>query len=588
MIEDWILNLLKYIVILVLIINNKHMTNINFKGIEAGVLRRLLSVIIDVFFLSVVIFLMFELGAMDLFARKFTVSTRYIILLTSIYLIYYVFPMGLFAQTLGCHLVGIKVVTKDLSHIGRKSLKRNIFHYILLNIIGIGSLLLGNKNKIDKTTNTFVIIANKNKKTKVAKIDFILFWLFLILACGLPLGWMKLYHTNGINIKYDRFDFSKFDLDRNKYSVIRKIGTVSYFRKKTEKTLKLDTVLRSNDEINTQKESIVIITYKNNELSNTYKIAPSTRIKLTSFRKKTGKKEISGEHLFLEFGRSLINVNNNTKDERVRVETKSAFLGVRGTRFIVDASNSGTKVFVKEGIVNIYNKVKRSNVLLKSGSYYTVQNDGEEMNLDPKNYSIDWELNDTHKFLKTRNIKPVLINSTKTVKNTNLKRILQLVKSKIKNEIALYKNKRKQKKASDLEMEQILLSLKDKSKILTDLKCLKSNRTCDLKMKQVLLKRGFPAIKFTSKLRSSMSAELKKYYKELQLRKKQLIKSSTEADSINNKTKLRLSSLTSSYKKSISAFKSNNQSVHVLVRSLVKELGDESISLEFKQVELSK
>ena len=558
--------------------------SLDLENLKAGSFVRFLAAVIDLFFITAMGLILFKLNIVDIIPLKLIPLLKSGVAAILIYVVYYVFPMGLFAQTIGCHLVGIKVVNKKLAHLGLKAVIRCTIGYLKLNFFGLFALLIGKASKIDEVTNTIVVKAKLHKKTKLKKLDYVLFWFSLIVTIGFPTGWLKMYHSKNINFSGLNIDIRKYQLVASDEFNINKIwGNVFYSRRMDRKKLTLNTVLRAQDSIITESKALAIITYKNDNFTNKFKIGPDSNIKLSQFQIKNKKQVVEGQHMLIDVGRTLIDVSNKTKQERVRVETKAIVLGVRGTRFIVDVDEMGTRVFVKEGIVHIFNKAKRNEVIVKANEYYKILNDGNHLKLKNNNYDIIWNFNENVDFLKIYDLKLEKVSSVDSSKKSKIQSLLYMIKTKLKKDIQYYKDKRKEVVSYEKTLKKVKLKLKDKNKIVQDLKCLKSSGTCQLNMENVLIKRGFPIIKFTSKLRVSMSNELKKYYKERKDERASLEVKIENTKRLVDREKKRLSFLSKEYKE-IVKIKDLNVTVKNKMSDLVKFSQSDEITFKFNEV----
>lgn len=184
------------------------------------------------------------------------------------------------------------------------------------------------------------------------------------------------------------------------YKVVYKKGTIKMKRGDQQREVFKGDFLLAGDIIETKAKSLLILGFGESYRSR-MKVGPLGSLTLEG--KQLDKDDNSEEKtfFFLKVGNILVNYINKNKDKnRLKVRTKNASMGIRGTEFFINTTEAQeTLVAVKSGVVLAKHNSKKTGVPLSSEEGVVFTSDGaSEMLTPPKWYKhINWNLDSTTK-----------------------------------------------------------------------------------------------------------------------------------------------------------------------------------------------
>ena len=184
------------------------------------------------------------------------------------------------------------------------------------------------------------------------------------------------------------------------YKVVFKKGDVQMQRSGEKRKVFKGDFLLAGDVVSSGSKGLVILGFGEGYRSR-MKIGPLSNLTLEG--KKSDKDDGGNEKTFfyLDVGNILVNYINKNKDKnRLKVRTKTAAMGIRGTEFFIQAMENGdTLVAVKSGVVLAKHKDKKTGVPLTSEEGVVFSSDGASSMLTPPTWykHINWLLDDLTK-----------------------------------------------------------------------------------------------------------------------------------------------------------------------------------------------
>ncbi len=187
------------------------------------------------------------------------------------------------------------------------------------------------------------------------------------------------------------------------YKVIFKKGDVEMTRSgETRKIFKGDFLI-AKDLLKTKNKSMVILGFGEGYVSR-LKLGESSELNIDGIAQDPDDKFEEKSYFSLNVGNILVNYLNKKKDKnRLKVKTKTASMGVRGTEFFIHATQDGqTLVAVKSGVVLAKHKDKNIGIPLTSKEGVVFNEDGSSAKLNPPSWykEINWDVNSSGKKLE--------------------------------------------------------------------------------------------------------------------------------------------------------------------------------------------
>lgn len=216
------------------------------------------------------------------------------------------------------------------------------------------------------------------------------------------------------------------------YKVIFRKGDVSMERGGEKRKVFKGDFLLAGDQVQSGSKGLVILGFGEGYRSR-MKVGPMSQLKLEG--KKPDREDANEEKtfFFLEVGNILVHYINKNKDKnRLKVKTKSASMGIRGTEFFIHTTENGeTLVAVRSGVVLAKHKDKKTGIPLTSEEGVVFTTDGASPMLTPPDWykHINWKLDATTKEIEELLHEPAiekvgvdsLVNKMITVKGDELK-----------------------------------------------------------------------------------------------------------------------------------------------------------------------
>jgi TPR repeat protein len=189
----------------------------------------------------------------------------------------------------------------------------------------------------------------------------------------------------------------------NLYKVIFKKGDVQMTRAgETRKIFKGDFLI-AKDLVETKGKSMVILGFGESYMSR-MKISESTKLNIDGLAQDPDDKYEEKSYFSLKAGNILVNYINKKKDKnRLKVKTKTASMGIRGTEFFIHTTQDGqTLVAVKSGVVLAKHKDKNIGIPLtfKEGVVFTESGSSGKLNPPTWYKEINWDVSSAGKKLE--------------------------------------------------------------------------------------------------------------------------------------------------------------------------------------------
>ncbi len=202
------------------------------------------------------------------------------------------------------------------------------------------------------------------------------------------------------------------------YKVVYRKGSVSMERGGENRKVFKGDFLLAGDIVSSKGDGLVILGFGEGYRSR-MKVGPMTNLTLEGKKADVDDKNEEKTFFFLKVGNILVNYINKNKDKnRLKVKTKSASMGIRGTEFFIHTTEDGeTLVAVRSGVVLAKHNDKKTGIPLTSEEGVVFTMEGASSMLTPPDWykHINWELNDLSKemesLLHSPEIQKVGVNS---------------------------------------------------------------------------------------------------------------------------------------------------------------------------------
>jgi len=179
------------------------------------------------------------------------------------------------------------------------------------------------------------------------------------------------------------------------YKVIYKKGNVQMTRAdETRKIFKGDFLI-AKDLVETGSKSMVILGFGEGYMSR-LKLGEASKLSLDGLEQDPDDKFEDKTYFSLKSGNILVNYLNKKKDKnRLKVRTKTAAMGVRGTEFFIHTTEDGqTLVAVRSGVVLARHRDKKIGIPLTAEEGVVFTESGSSAKLNPPEWykEINWEV----------------------------------------------------------------------------------------------------------------------------------------------------------------------------------------------------
>ncbi len=181
------------------------------------------------------------------------------------------------------------------------------------------------------------------------------------------------------------------------YKVVYRKGDVSMERGGEKRKVFKGDFLLAGDVISSGNTGMVILGFGEGYRSR-MKVGPMSHLALEGKKPDRDDENKEKTFFFLDVGNILVHYINKNKDKnRLKVKTKTAAMGIRGTEFFIHTTEAGeTLVAVRSGVVLAKHKDKKTGIPLTSEEGVVFTMDGASSMLTPPTWykHINWELND--------------------------------------------------------------------------------------------------------------------------------------------------------------------------------------------------
>ncbi len=431
-----------------------------------------------------------------------------------IFFLFMVIPNSLLSQTVGTFLLGLKVLKKE-------SYKRLSYSEAFRH-----SLFLPGASEV---------IHQNHKKHKNTNLD-VAFFFFYHAVVTVGVSALIIFYTIKtpvLNIDSIVNYFKKNEVvETIALPVLKKIvGTVLVTEKGTASRPAVEgEELLSGSIVVTQEKSSALIAFGVDYLAQ-IRIAARSQMSVDELMKMSANGEPESSIFNLVKGAMTVSVTNKKKPINLKVKTKYAVLGVRGTQFAVISDDvNPTLVAVREGTVDSTNLLFPKNNVITANMFLLINKDGRDKeitNAEAIN-KLDWNLDSPE--WKSPEVSEVLTSLGDPVFETaepqsisapvvvgtsedSLVRDVTLELEAFKFETKVIEDKLTSTQVTTKETEDKLT--KDLPGIEGDITCLSASRNpCKLYFEKELISRGFPSLFGTPRLIEAIIADLNLYKKE--------------------------------------------------------------------------
>lgn len=196
------------------------------------------------------------------------------------------------------------------------------------------------------------------------------------------------------------------------YKVVYRKGEVKMERSGEKRKVFKGDFLLAGDVVNSGAKGMVILGFGEGYRSR-MKIGPLSNLTLEGKKPDSDDNGEEKTFFFLKVGNILVHYINKNKDKnRLKVRTKSASMGIRGTEFFIYTTETGeTLVAVRSGVVLAKQKDKKTGIPLTSQEGVVFTMDGASSLLSPPKWykNINWQLNDLSKSMDELNHNPEIL-----------------------------------------------------------------------------------------------------------------------------------------------------------------------------------
>ncbi len=171
-------------------------------------------------------------------------------------------------------------------------------------------------------------------------------------------------------------------------TAVKVIGQVTF----EGKPLREKTIISKAGLISTDKGSLVILGFGEN-FSSKIKIGPESSVDVSDIK---ALKVSSNDKLEFNINQGVVffKIYNPTKTKILNVKTPTMSMGIRGTTFIVEASDEKSVLLVQEGRVEVVSN-KGKPEIAEAGSGFEARLANELLPIDLSNYKLDWNIDNS-------------------------------------------------------------------------------------------------------------------------------------------------------------------------------------------------
>lgn len=150
-------------------------------------------------------------------------------------------------------------------------------------------------------------------------------------------------------------------------------------------------LITNNSTVKTGEKSLAILGY-GKDFTSKIKVASNTKFDFSKFALHLPNIK-EGISLRLLLGSLLLKIHNPSKQKILKVVTRTAAMGIRGTTFLVKENEKDSVLIVKNGAVEIEDENTSDPQIVESNSGFKISASGARQ-IDFKKYKINWDVED--------------------------------------------------------------------------------------------------------------------------------------------------------------------------------------------------
>lgn len=179
------------------------------------------------------------------------------------------------------------------------------------------------------------------------------------------------------------------------YKVLYSKGDAFFTREDNRRQIVKGDLLMPNDVIQTEADALVILSF-GQDFKSKMKVTQNSEIKLEPLKSvDENGQQMKEQSIYIQLGNIVIDyVNKEKKKNRLEIKTKSASMGIRGTRFFVHVTpEDDTVVAVHHGVVAVKHLKNKNLVVLNNKQGVVMSEDVARDRMDEPSWykQVNWD-----------------------------------------------------------------------------------------------------------------------------------------------------------------------------------------------------